>query len=210
MLDLPSIRSCLAAQPRFGDDGAADEPDVVRQAAVAVVLRETAGATEVLFIKRAEKAGDPWSGHMAFPGGHRDPGDASLAAAAVRETAEEVGLDISSAPLLGALQPQRPMSVRSNMLVAPFVFEIDGDPSFTLNHEVAAAVWAPLGPMHRGENHARSRPPFDAAADAAAASGGSGAFDGFRLARGYFVWGMTYRMVQTFFETIDPSYRASP
>ena len=205
MLDLASIRSRLAG---IAVPEASRQPGTVREAAVAVVLRENENATEMLFIKRAEKAGDPWSGHMAFPGGHRESTDATLQAAAVRETAEEIGLDISSAPVLGALPPQRPMSVRSNMLVAPFVFQIEGDPAFSLNHEVAAAVWAPLAAMHRGENHARSRPPFDAEADAAAANGGSGAFDGFRLSPGYFVWGMTYRMVQTFFETIDPRYQA--
>ena len=200
MLDLPSIRRRLAAHESL----LADDPARTRQAAVAVVLREGNDATEMLFIKRAEKAGDPWSGHMAFPGGHREPADANLQAAAVRETAEEIGLDIASAPLLGSLPQQRPMSVRSNMLVAPFVFEIDGEPALTLNHEVAAAVWAPLGPMHRRENHAWARPPFDIDA----ANGDAGAFDGYRVSPGCFVWGMTYRMVQTFFETIDPDFRA--
>lgn len=178
----------------------------IRQAAVAVVLRASNGTTETLFIKRAEKNGDPWSGHMAFPGGHRDPGDADLCAAAVRETAEEIGLDISAAPLLGELPWQRPMSVRRSMLVAPFVFEIDGDPSFELNHEVAEAVWTPLAPMYHGHNAERSTPPFDADAPAV----GPNTFTGFRLAGGHFVWGMTYRMVQTFFETLDPGYERVP
>ncbi len=157
----------------------------------------------MLFIKRAEKAGDPWSGHMAFPGGHRDPSDVDLRAAAMRETQEEIGLDISTATMLGELPRQRPMSVRSNMLVAPFVFEIEGDPPLTLNHEVAATAWAPVAPMHRGENVVRSKPPFQVDSP----NGEPGAFSGFRLAGGYFVWGMTYRMVQTFFETIDPHYQ---
>ncbi len=202
MLDLASIRRRLAAtdpaRPAISDD--------TRQAAVAVVLRAINGTTETLFIKRAEKAGDPWSGHMAFPGGHRDPGDADLKAAAVRETAEEIGLDISAAPVLGELPWQTPMSVRRRMLVAPFVFEIDGDPSFALNHEVAEAVWTPLAPMFHGHNAARSTPPFDDGAP----EDGPGAFSGFRLAGGHFVWGMTYRMVQTFFETLDPGYRRLP
>ena len=40
-----------------------------RQAAVAIILRQhpTEPSTQILFIKRAEKPGDPWSGHMAFP-----------------------------------------------------------------------------------------------------------------------------------------------
>ena len=202
MLDLASIRHRLAtnrpARPVIDAD--------VRQAAVAVVLRAVNGIPETLFIKRAEKDGDPWSGHMAFPGGHRDPGDADLCAAAVRETAEEIGLDISCAPVLGELPSQRPMSIRRQMLVAPFVFEIEGDPAFELNHEVAEAVWTPLAPMYHGENAERSSPPFDA--DAAIA--GATTFSGFRLAGGHFVWGMTYRMVQTFFESLDLGYQRLP
>ncbi len=202
MLDLRSIRRRL--RDHEPDPHAIDSR--VRQAAVAVVLRERDDDTEVLFIKRAERPGDPWSGHMAFPGGHRDPEDADLLAAAIRETFEEIGLDISSAAMLGELPRQRPMSVRSNMLVAPFVFEIDGNPQFAPNHEVAAVVWTPLAPMHRGDNVKRSIPPFDEDG----ASNDPSAFSGFRLRGGHFVWGMTYRMVQTFFETIDPAYRRQP
>ena len=199
MLDLLSIRRRL--RDRKPEPCAVDS--AVRQAAVAVVLRERDDNIEVLFIKRTERPGDPWSGHMAFPGGHRSPMDADLRTAAVRETCEEIGLDISSAAVLGELPRQRPMSVRCNMLVAPFVFEIEGDPAFAPNHEVETVMWAPLAPMHRGDNAARSSPPFhtDSASDDASA------FDGFRLPGGYFVWGMTYRMVQTFFETVDSAYR---
>ncbi len=53
--------------------------------------------TDLLFIRRAEKSGDPWSGHMAFPGGHMESSDASLLAAAIRETQEEIGLDLLDA-----------------------------------------------------------------------------------------------------------------
>lgn len=178
---------------------------VGREAAVAVVLRERQGATEVLFIERAKRRGDPWSGQMAFPGGHRDPEDADLRAAAVRETWEEVGLDISAAPLLGALPRQRPMNGRA-LTVAPFVFATCGDSALSLNHEVAAAVWAPLAPMHRGRNAARRRLPLHSA-DALETPH---AFNGFHLQGGHFVWGLTYRMVQTLFETIDPHYRRLP
>lgn len=205
MLDLVSIRCRLAARSRLEAKNAQPPPanGAAREAAVAVVLRERHGGTEMLFIQRAERAGDPWSGHMAFPGGHRNPEDADLPSAAMRETWEEVGLDLSDAPMLGALPDQRPMSGRRNLVVAPFVFAIAGEPALALNHEVAAAVWSPLGPMHRGENAARERLPFhrDDVADSAPS------FHGFRLRDGRFVWGLTYRMVQTLFEIIDPQYR---
>ena len=95
-----------------------------RQAAVAVILRETANGPELLFIKRAEKEGDPWSGHMAFPGGHRDPGDDSLEAAARRETLEEIDLDLSGAQYIGALDHQhaQPRGRVLDMLIAPHVY----------------------------------------------------------------------------------------
>ena len=194
MLDLDRIRGRLA--PRRPDP---PFPDDARQAAVAVILRDRGGSTEILFIKRAVKYGDPWSGHMAFPGGHKDPDDIDLLAAAIRETAEEIGLDISQAKVIGSLPPARPMSVRRTMVVKPFVFEIHGDPSFAPNHEVAEVVWTPLEPMYRGENHAVDSP-----------DGGAMQFNGFRLGGGHFVWGMTYRMVQTFFETIDPGFERRP
>ena len=66
------------------------------------------GDPEILFIKRASRRGDRWTGHVALPGGRRDPGDADDAAAAVRETAEEVGIALApgSAIPVGNL-PQR-------------------------------------------------------------------------------------------------------
>ncbi|MXY51967.1 MAG: CoA pyrophosphatase [Gammaproteobacteria bacterium] len=201
MLDLASIRRRLdETRP-----AAFTTTEHTRQAAVAVVLREPLDGSkadaEVLFIQRAKRPGDPWSGHMAFPGGHLDPTDADLCAAAVRETQEEIGLDISNAPVLGQLNPQRPQAVRRDMVVAPFVFAIEGAPSFSLNYEVAEAVWTPLAPMHRGDNHTIERRPV---------STGAMGFNGFRLAGGHFVWGMTYRMVQTFFATIDSDYQPVP
>ena len=65
-----------------------------RHAAVALMLRERSGRLELLVIQRAEKAGDPWSGHMALPGGRREPGDRDAYDTARRETLEEVGIDL--------------------------------------------------------------------------------------------------------------------
>ena len=60
------------------------------------------GDPEILFIKRAGRAGDRWSGHTALPGGRRDPLDADDRAAAIRETMEEVGLDLTRSDCLYA------------------------------------------------------------------------------------------------------------
>ncbi len=82
MFDLSTIRQRLQQY-----QGEIYPPNAnTRQAAVAVILREVDDELEILFIKRSETPGDPWSGHMAFPGGHEDPGDEDLKQAAVRET----------------------------------------------------------------------------------------------------------------------------
>ena len=160
-----------------------------RQAAVAIVLRHHQGHPQVLFIQRAQKEGDPWSGHMAFPGGHRDPEDAGLREAAMRETLEEVGLDLGPASYLGALNHERaqPRGRVLDMLIAP--------------HEVAEVVWAPLPRLARNELHATEERPV---------LGQLTVFNGYRLDGGHFVWGLTYRILKSFFTTLDPAWTGPP
>lgn len=118
-----------------------------RRAAVAIVLRESRDGIEVLMIERAHRDSDPWSGHMAFPGGMVDAGDSNSLAAARRETLEEIGLDLGANSRLVA----RLSDIASQghhrfkpMTITPYVFELHGEPALTLNHEVAAVVWVPL------------------------------------------------------------------
>ena len=122
--------------------------DSAPRAAVALVFRDgEQGGLELLFIRRAEHEKDPWSGHMGFPGGRREPGDPDLEATAVRETLEETGLDLAGdGERLGALDEVvalargRPV----DLVIAPFVFRLrrrlDGAPS----HEVVSLHWLPL------------------------------------------------------------------
>jgi len=69
------------------------------------------GDAEVVFIKRAARQGDRWTSHVALPGGKRDPEDEDDKAVAIRETSEEIGLDLTSSDALfvGNL-PQRVVS----------------------------------------------------------------------------------------------------
>ena len=119
------------------------------RAAVALVLRDGApSGIELLFIRRAEHEKDPWSGHMGFPGGRAEPGDAGPEATAVRETLEETGLDLGrDGERLGALDEVKALARGRpvDLVIAPFVFRLlrrlDGAPS----HEVVSVHWLPLG-----------------------------------------------------------------
>ncbi|MGO9309711.1 MAG: NUDIX hydrolase [Spirochaetia bacterium] len=83
----------------------------------------TRDSAEILFIKRAERAGDPWSGHLAFPGGRAEESDATLLDLAMRETAEEVGIDArQGGRVIGRPSTIRPLSIRiPSITVTPFV-----------------------------------------------------------------------------------------
>ena len=119
------------------------------RAAVALVLRDAGPAgIELLFIRRAEHEKDPWSGHMGFPGGRAEPGDAGLEGTAVRETLEETGLDLAGdGEPLGALDEVKALARGRpvDLVITPFVFRLrrrlDGAPS----HEVVSLHWLPLG-----------------------------------------------------------------
>lgn len=126
------------------------------RAAVALVLRERAGDTEVMVIRRAERKGDPWSGHAALPGGRVDAADLTLEDTALREVHEEVGVDLRAhgARILGRLSDHpRRASRWAVFAVTPVVVAIEGDPPLRLDpHEVAEVRWVTLSQLarHRG------------------------------------------------------------
>src|SRR5262245_42050400 len=121
---------------------------VSRRAAVAIVLREGEAGLEMLFIRRAEHPNDPWSGQMAFPGGRAEPEDKDLRATAVRETAEEIGLDLDgAAEYLGGLDEVRAMARLRPMdlAISPFVFRsLSSTVELRLGPEVRSVHWLPL------------------------------------------------------------------
>lgn len=159
---------------------------------MAAILRPVPGDTEVLLIRRAERPGDPWSGHMALPGGHHDPEDADLRETAMRETLEEVGLDLTGREYLGALDDLAATARGQlvGMTITPHVFALGSElPELQPNHEVAELLWGSLGRMFRGEVDAikelnyggetRRLPAFDV--------------------QGRLVWGMTHSMLRSLF-----------
>ena len=192
-LDLASVTARLSRLTMPADAG--DDPGP--RAAVAAILREGGGGdAEVLLIRRAEHPDDPWSGHMAFPGGRRHEEDRSDADTAIRETREEVGVDSAAhGSLVTRLADVAAVArgKRTGLTIAPFVFALHAEVALTFDPaEVSEAIWAPLGPLARGEGGGTMRyevegqvivlPCLDVA--------------------GHRVWGLTYRMLQLLFEAI--------
>jgi 8-oxo-dGTP pyrophosphatase MutT (NUDIX family) len=156
------------------------------QAATAVVVASGPDHLEIAILQRTERPGDRWSGQMALPGGKRDPGDPDLAATAVRETDEELGL---------ALTPQPDARLDDHVgktrpgIVASFVFTLDERPPLRPQpSEVANAWWLPLPTLLDPANATRHRwagVPFQGIAH-----------------EGQVIWGLTHRTLQTFVATL--------
>jgi 8-oxo-dGTP pyrophosphatase MutT (NUDIX family) len=155
-----------------------------RRAAVSIVLRDAEDAIEVLFIHRAEHPEDPWSGHMAFPGGRTEEGESPLTTA-MRETAEEVGLDLAQAQLLGALDELQPARRHPlDLAISPFVFRVRPDVVPRPNHEVRQVCWLALDDLMTD----RYRSTYDYSEGDSVLR-----FPCFRVEERV-IWGLTYRM----------------
>ena len=184
-----------------GEEGAALS-NPLRQAAVALVLREGSEGPELLVIKRSEAEHDHWSGHMALPGGRVEPEDESLLATAARETFEEVGLDLraggEAVARLGTVKPQSPYAPRVS--VTPFVFVAPaefhakgGSKELSLSGEVAAAFWVPVEELKRGGRSAVFRMVF---------AGVEREWPAYPSRHGV-IWGITERILTEFLSLVD-------
>ena len=160
-----------------------------RTAAIALILLDLENAAEFLLIERATREGDPWSGHMALPGGHREATDADLATTAERETLEEVGLDLQArGQRLGHLSDYEP--IRGGAVsVRPFVYLLPARPTLSLSAEVQRALWVPMAPLLGGASQATYT---------LARGGQSLQFPAWDI-DGHLVWGLTYRVLDEFF-----------
>lgn len=166
-------------------------------AAVALILRERKNGPEVLVIERSVHERDPWSGHLAFPGGRHDPTDASLRHTAERETAEEVGLDLERhGRLLGCLDHVRARGLRiPELSVVPFVYESISEPQLRLDpHEVQNHFWVPLQPIADGARNTQISVERD---------GKRFAFPGYRV-HDRTLWGMSYQMLRSLLLLLGP------
>jgi len=120
--------------------------DRVRRAAVAVVFAGETKSLSLLLIQRVDRHEDPWSGHLAFPGGMMDPQDQSLMATARREILEEVGWQPERSACLGRFDDMEGVAAgrRAGLTIASFVFHIPKPSVVGVSEEVEKSLWVPL------------------------------------------------------------------
>jgi 8-oxo-dGTP pyrophosphatase MutT (NUDIX family) len=190
------LSEALASYVADSDDPRTYDDDVL-QAAVALVLRGRE-RLDLLLIKRARSERDPWSGHMALPGGRRDPLDGSALDTAIRETLEETGIDLESGGVhLGHLDEVVPRSVRlPKLVIAPFVFGVAGEATARVaSREVDAVHWVTLEELRAPETQGEVEIPLP---------GGARTFPCFNVV-GEIVWGLTHRILSQFLERYPDS-----
>lgn len=180
---LGSYRPSPAGQP-------AARPDAVpgAEAAVSVVL--AGDDLSLLLIVRAHHPDDPWSGHVALPGGRRDASDVDLLGTARRETEEEVGFALSEDSLWGTLPSVEAGAARklpTRLSVTPFVFRLPERPVVRPNHEVAEVIWIPLLELVSRDRRASMDVEHE---------GQRFSFPAYRVGQ-HFVWGLTHRVLRT-------------
>ena len=126
------------------------EKGCLPDAAVAVIIKASQSTSSLLLIRRTERRGDPWSGQIAFPGGHRAPSDNSFLETAIREVNEEVGISLRDHRVLGVLPLVCARTRRTR--VAPFVFQLKSRRiRLRPNVEVADAFWVPVNDLVHGK-----------------------------------------------------------
>lgn len=173
----------LAAWLRDRRPREVDDPSLTG-AAVALIAAPDPDA--FILIRRAARSGDPWSGQMALPGGRREPSDPDLLTTARREVAEETGLDLTDAELLGALDDIAPLSPHlPPLMVRPFVFAISHRVPLHPNPEVEGAWWTSFSALSAAGVYR------DVDVDL---RGGRRVFPAYHLPEGV-VWGMTERIL---------------
>ena len=170
----------------------------MRLAAIALALRPSAeGEPELLMIKRAEMEQDPWSGHIACPGGRMDPGDRDLEHTAIRETWEETGIDLATdGRMLGTLDDISPRTPSlPPLVIRPFVAVVKPEVAIVASPEVAEAFWVPLSAIRETAQWGKAFVPIRGVGDREV--------DVFRHGE-HTVWGLTHRALSQFLSLLTP------
>ncbi|MEM6704208.1 MAG: CoA pyrophosphatase [Acidobacteriota bacterium] len=180
-------------------------------AAVAMVLREGPHGVEALFIERARRDGDPWSGQMAFPGGRWEPSDESLRETAARETLEELSVDLSQSPYLGYLGEVT--GAGRAVQVSGYLYHWQGPaPELRPNEEVAAALWLPLRALRDPRRFTHYRVPYAPRENfnGLLIDGVHGEVELDRPGGPRVLWGLTLRLVREFHERLGFEFPVKP
>lgn len=162
-------------------------------AAVAIVAKETGDRVELLLIRRSERRGDPWSGQVALPGGRVRATDSSFRETAIRETKEEVGVELREAKFGGYLTAFQ--AYTRSIWVVPSVFVVDSEVAVKPNEEVASYRWVALDELLSDSKRTRYTIEWD---------GRRRTFPAFDL-DGYLVWGLTERILSAVADTVRQS-----
>jgi 8-oxo-dGTP pyrophosphatase MutT (NUDIX family) len=153
-------------------------------AAVMILLRDGSRGLEVLLAERKKREGDPWSGQIGLPGGRHHPEDGTLLNTALRETQEEVGLDLEGrAEVLGHMPPRAPGN-KPELLVVPFVALLMEPMEPVAGPEMTSVFWVPLEDL--GPTQGKSLVPTIL---------GELNVPSF-LPEGRLIWGFTYRILE--------------
>ncbi|HXG17456.1 MAG TPA: CoA pyrophosphatase [Methylomirabilota bacterium] len=125
-----------------------------RHASVCVLVADSPPIPHICFIRRAQWDGDPWSEHIAFPGGSR-LGDETAQQTVQREVQEEVGISIAAdAELVPLPQLRIRLAGRERLLLLDsFVCHLPGPlPPLQCGPEVASAFWTPISELWDAQN----------------------------------------------------------
>jgi 8-oxo-dGTP pyrophosphatase MutT (NUDIX family) len=164
------------------------------RAAVAMIVHQSADDLEIMFIQRAAHELDPWSGHIAFPGGKLEKGELECQAAC-RETLEEIGIDLEQGRYLGRLADI--IGTNLPVRVSCCLFAVDRTLCRpTLNEEVSDLFWVTISDLRDQERHLQSSVAFDEKYFKVQAIK-------LREENKPLLWGITYRLVMQFLTLLE-------
>ncbi len=169
-------------------------------ASVAMIVADGHGGPEFCFIRRAEREGDPWSGHVSFPGGRASAADVTAQDVAERETLEEIGLQLTADHRVGAF-PALPR-IRRGITLFPFVYYVDKitqqQATARQPEEVASVFWVPF--QHLTDHRAVTTLEYDL-------DGSRKSFPGIQF-EDHIIWGLTLHLLHGFAGLVQQPFPA--
>ena len=168
-------------------------PAVNRPEAAVSIIRCADPVDSILVLRRKKTSGDPWSGHFAFPGGKRAPGDISILHTCLRETREETGVSLDESLLKLQLPVTRAgRNVNAPIQVQPYLFALHQRPEIIVEtSEIDSYLWLEVEKFIDKSRHLRKEVlPHR--------------FSSVYPLNDYFLWGFTYGLLCSVLEfTID-------